>query len=124
MGDISMERKEIVKSIVEELINELCPATHDNVKKAIKRSHDKATKLSKTKTPDEWTKKDMDDSVKGFRQQQYAEKKFGVNCSFRDKLNYIKETIASMFDGQPIQVVGKDPMLKKDKKKEDKCQKQ
>ena len=49
MGDISMERKEIVKSIVEELINELCPATLDNVKKAIKRSHDKATKLSKTK---------------------------------------------------------------------------
>ena len=124
MGDISMERKEIVKSIVEELINQLCPATLDNVKKAIKRSHDKATKLSKTKTPDEWTKKDMDDSVKGFRQQQYAEKKFGVSCSFRDKLNYIKETIASMFDVQPIQVVGKDPMLKKDKKKEDKCQKQ
>ena len=92
MGDISMERKEIVKSIVEELINELCPATLDNVKKAI--------------------------------QQQYAENKFGVNCSFRDKLNYIKETIASMFDVQPIQVVGKDPMLKKDKKKEDKCQKQ
>ena len=92
MGDISMERKEIVKSIVEELINELCPATLDNVKKAI--------------------------------QQQYAEKKFGVNCSFRDKLNYIKETIASMFDVQPIQVVGKDPMLKKDKKKEDKCQEQ
>ena len=92
MGDISMERKEIIKSIVEELINELCPATLDNVKKAI--------------------------------QQQYAENKFGVNCSFKDKLNYIKETIASMFDVQPIQVVGKDPMLKKDKKKEDKCQKQ
>ena len=91
-----MERKEIVKSIVEELINELCPATLDNVKKVI--------------------------------QQQYAEKKFGVNCSFRDKLNYIKETIASMFDVQPIQVVGKEhpakENLKKDKKKEDKCQKQ
>ena len=124
MGDIPMDRKELVKSVVEELINELCPATLDNVKKAIKRSHDKATKLSKTKNPDEWTKKDMDDSVKEFRQQQYAEKKFGVNCSFRDKLNYIKETIASMFDVQPIQVVGKDPMLKKNKKKEDKCQKQ
>lgn len=119
-----MDRKELVKSIIEELINELYPATLDNVKKAIKRSHDKATKLSKTKNPDEWTKKDMDDSVKEFRQQQYAEKKFGVNCSFRDKLNYIKETIASMFDVQPIQVVGKDPMLKKNKKKEDKCQKQ
>lgn len=124
MGDIPMDRKELVKSIVEELINELCPATIDNVKRAIKRSHNKATKLSKTKTPDEWTKKDMDDSVKEFNQQQYAEKKFGVNCSFRDKLNYIKETIASMFDIQPIQVVGKDPMLKKDKKKEDKCQEQ
>lgn len=124
MGDIPMERKELVKSIVEELINELCPATLDNVKKVIKRSHDKATKLSQTKTPDKWTKKDMDDSIKEFGQQQYAEKKFGVNCSFRDKLNYIKETIASMFDVQPIQVVGKDPMLKKDKKKEDKCQKQ
>ena len=124
MGDIPMDRKELVKSIIEELINELYPATLDNVKKAIKRSHDKATKLSKTKNPDEWTKKDMDDSVKEFRQQQYAENKFGVNCSFRDKLNYIKETIASMFDVQPIQVVGKDPMLKKNKKKEDKCQEQ
>ena len=39
MGDISMERKEIVKSIVEELINELCPATLDNVKKAIQQQY-------------------------------------------------------------------------------------
>lgn len=123
-----MNRKELVKSIVEELINELCPATLDNVKKVIKRSHDKATKLAQTKTSDKWTKKDIDDSVKEFGQQQYAEKKFGVNCSFRDKLNYIKETIATMMDVQPIQVVGKEhpakENLKKDKKKEDKCQKQ
>lgn len=85
-----MDRKELVKSIVEELINELCPATLDNVKKVIKRNHGK--------------------------------------CSFRDKLNYIKETIATMMDVQPIQVVGKEhpakENLKKDKKKEDKCQKQ
>lgn len=119
-----MDRKELVKSVVEELINELCPATIDNVKRAIKRSHDKATKLSKTKNPDEWTKKDMDDSVKEFRQQQYVENKFGVNCSFRDKLNYIKETIAGMFDFQPVQVVGQDHPAKKNKKKEDRCQKQ
>ena len=36
----------------------------------------------------------------------------------------VGSALASMFDVQPIQVVGKDPMLKKDKKKEDKCQKQ
>lgn len=76
-----MDRKELVKSIVEELINELCPTALDNVKKVIKRNHDK--------------------------------------CSFKDKLNYIKETIAAMMDVQPIQVVGKEHPAKENLKKKE-----
>lgn len=117
-----MNRKEIVKSIIEEVIDELCPATLNNVRKVIERSHKKATKLSQTKNPEDWNKRDMEDSVKEFKQRQYAEDKFGVNCSFRDKLAYIKETIATMMDVQPIQVVGKEHPAKKEKK--NKCQEQ
>lgn len=45
------------------------------------------------------------------------------NYSFRDKYNYIKETIASMMDVQPITCVGQEHPAKKEKKckeKEDK----
>jgi hypothetical protein len=115
---------ELVKSIAEQCINELCPATLDNVKRAIKRSHDRANELAKNKSSAQWTQKDMDNSVKEFKQQQYADRKFAVNCSFRDKLNYIKETIATMMDVQPIMPVGQEHPAKKEKKKENKCQEQ
>ena len=43
------------------------------------------------------------------------------NNSLQDKLNYIKETIATMMDVQPIQVVGKDHPAKEEEDKKKKC---
>lgn len=112
--------KEQVKQIVLEAINGLRGANLENVKKVIKRSHDRATELSKNKNPEDWTQKDMDDSVKEFKQRQYAEKKFNVQCaSFMDKFNYIKETIATMMDVQPIMPVGQEHPAKKEKRCKD-----
>lgn len=122
--------QELVRSIAEQCINELYPANFKNVRKVIQRSHKKAQELA-DKNSEQWTEKDLKDSVKEFGQQIYAEKKFKqpINCSFRDKLNYIKEMVGSMMDVCPIQVVGKDhpakENLKKQKEKKDnKCQEQ
>ena len=122
------EQRKLVKEIAEECLYELYPANIENVKKVIQRSHKRATELAKNKTSDKWTKKDMEDSVKEFGQQQYADRKFALNCSFREKLNYIHELVGSMMDICPIQVVGKEhpakENLKKQKDKKDKCQEQ
>ena len=130
MGDIPMERKDLIIKIVEDCINELHGSHNTRNLTALAKKHHKEDEENYHKidpehqTPDEVQHR-LKGCVKEIKTKMYAEKnKIPLNCSFRDKLNYIKETIASMFDVQPIQVVGKDPMLKKKKKKEDKCQKQ
>ena len=134
MGDIPMERKDLIIKIVEDCINELHGSHNTRNLTALAKKHHKEDEENYHKidpehqTPDEVQKR-LKGCVKEINTRVYAEKnKIPLNCSFRDKLNYIKETIAGMFDFQPIQVVGKEhpakENLKKDKKKEDKCQEQ
>ena len=134
MGDIPMERKDLIIKIVEDCINELHGSHNTRNLTALAKKHHKEDEENYRKidpehqTPDEVQHR-LKGCVKEINTRVYAEKnKIPLNCSFRDKLNYIKETIAAMMDVQPIQVVGKEhpakENLKKDKKKEDKCQEQ
>ena len=125
-----MERKDLIIKIVEDCINEL-HGSHNtrNLTALAKKQHKEDEENYREIDPEHQTPDEVQHRLKGcvkeIKTKMYAEKnKIPLNCSFRDKLNYIKETIASMFDVQPIQVVGKDPMLKKNKKKGDKCQEQ
>ena len=109
-----MEYRDLVKSIAEEALHELCRANKDNVMKVINRSHKRASELSKTKKPEDWTAKDMEQSIKQFKQQEYADKKFKTP---QEKANYIKETIATMIDIQPVVAVGQEHPAKKEHEK-------
>lgn len=132
-----MEYKDLINQVVEDCINELYPAHNTkNLTALVRRQHKKDEEKYRKIDPEHQSKeevqKGLQDCTTEFKTRMYAEKhKIPLNCSFKDKLNYIKEMVNSCtFMTPPIQVVGKDHPAKENlkkqekKKKEDKCQEQ
>lgn len=129
-----MEYQELINKIVTDCINELYGAHNPiTLTKLVKKQHKEDEEKYRKIDPEHQTPEEVQKGLQGctteFKTRMYAEKnKIPLNCSFPDKLKYIKETIATMMDAQPIQVVGKEhpakENLKKEKEKKDKCQEQ
>jgi hypothetical protein len=135
-----MNREELAMQLMEKLLwkrKGLCsPRNPKNLTALMKRDDKESQEIYKTADPENQSPSEVQGILKKSiekpcRDRAYAEKNgIPVNCSFREKLDYIKEMVNSCtFMTPPIQVVGKEHpakenLKKQEKKKEGKCQEQ